>query len=255
MRRTPAKTTRPSPELRTRLEAASLAGSHTYVAELRALMRALHKAVLADLRPFIALYAGRRQDGGISDLATRVGHFIAQVPGKVARFFRKMAATLVQANRAVMSEILGRPPAAPSPGVLEAAERESVRLVKLAAERYGDQIRSTLAAGGTMTPEDLEAALAKRGEVSESQAALIARDQTVKLNAQLTRDAQQAAGYERYWWLTCRDDRVRPTHEANESIIFAWSNPSPITGHPGHDPLCRCNPIPYDGPLAPGERV
>lgn len=245
---------RPSKALRQRLEHAALAGSHRYVAELRALFRALHKAVMADLRPFLSLYSGRRQDG-LSDLTSRIGHFIAQVPGKVAPAFRRMVGALVRANRAVMTELLGRAPAEPTPSVLEDALNESVRLVSKVATAYAEDIRATLERGRGQTQEDLEASLDARGEVWEAHAGFVARDQTLKLNAKLTREAQENAGYEKYWWLTCRDDRVRPTHRTNDGVIFAWSDPSPITGHPGDDPNCRCQPIPYDGPGEPGERA
>ena len=43
---------------------------------------------------------------------------------------------------------------------------------------------------------------------------------------------------------TMKDDRVRDTHVANQGRIFSWDTPSPITGHPGDDPNCRCEPIP-----------
>lgn len=49
-----------------------------------------------------------------------------------------------------------------------------------------------------------------------------------------------------YTWRTAHDERVRPAHAANEGRVFAWSDPPP-TGHPGHDPNCRCTAEPYYG--------
>lgn len=49
-----------------------------------------------------------------------------------------------------------------------------------------------------------------------------------------------------YTWRTMRDDRVRPTHAANEGRVFAWRD-VPVTGHPGHAPNCRCKAEPYYG--------
>lgn len=244
----------PDRALQFELERLALVGSDRYMRELRGLMRSLHRAVLADLRPFFALYSGRRHDGGIGDLASRVGHFVSQVASKVGRFFRRMASAVVAANRTAMGLLLGRPPADPPHSVIAAAQAESERLVARAAYEYADQIRDVLAAGAK-TEEALVTALEARGAASESKAVLIARDQTLKLGHALNRAAQEAAGYTKYYWLTCRDDRVRKTHNNNLWVVFAWSEPSPITGHPGHDPNCRCTPIPYDGPLAPGERV
>lgn len=42
-----------------------------------------------------------------------------------------------------------------------------------------------------------------------------------------------------YIWRTAGDDKVRPSHAANNGKIFAWDNP-PETGHPGAAQHCRC---------------
>jgi len=47
-----------------------------------------------------------------------------------------------------------------------------------------------------------------------------------------------------YIWRTRGDDKVRPSHAANNGRIFAWDNP-PETGHPGEDYGCRCWAEPY----------
>ncbi len=49
-----------------------------------------------------------------------------------------------------------------------------------------------------------------------------------------------------YVWVTAGDDKVRPSHAANDGMIFAWSDP-PSTGHPGEEANCRCSAEPYDG--------
>lgn len=49
----------------------------------------------------------------------------------------------------------------------------------------------------------------------------------------------------RYIWRTQGDDKVRPSHAANEGQIFAWDDPPP-TGNPGEDYNCRCWAEPYD---------
>lgn len=49
-----------------------------------------------------------------------------------------------------------------------------------------------------------------------------------------------------YIWSTQDDDKVRPSHAANEGRIFAWDNP-PATGNPGDEPGCRCMAVPYYG--------
>lgn len=49
-----------------------------------------------------------------------------------------------------------------------------------------------------------------------------------------------------YIWRTQGDDKVRPSHAANEGKIFAWDNP-PATGNPGDEYGCRCTAEPYYG--------
>lgn len=57
-----------------------------------------------------------------------------------------------------------------------------------------------------------------------------------------------------YIWHTAGDDKVRPSHAANEGLVFAWNNPPP-TGNPGDEYGCRCTAEPYysftDKPLEP----
>ena len=47
-----------------------------------------------------------------------------------------------------------------------------------------------------------------------------------------------------YVWRTRGDDKVRPSHAANNGRLFSWANP-PTTGHPGEDYNCRCERVPY----------
>ena len=53
----------------------------------------------------------------------------------------------------------------------------------------------------------------------------------------------KAAGEDRptthYIWRTQGDNKVRPSHRANDGKIFSWDDPPP-TGHPGEDFGCRC---------------
>ena len=91
--------------------------------------------------------------------------------------------------------------------------------------------------------EVLKKQLIERYEVSNSRASLIARDQVLKLNGQITKQRQTAAGITQYRWSTSKDEKVRPEHEALEGEIFSWSNPPP-PGHPGEDFQCRCVAIP-----------
>jgi SPP1 gp7 family putative phage head morphogenesis protein len=65
----------------------------------------------------------------------------------------------------------------------------------------------------------------ERFGITRRRAKLIARDQTSKLNASLTRLRQQELGVEEYIWQTAGDERVRPTHRAHDGKRFFWDNP------------------------------
>jgi SPP1 gp7 family putative phage head morphogenesis protein len=55
---------------------------------------------------------------------------------------------------------------------------------------------------------------------------------------------KQAATSGQYVWRTRDDDKVRPSHRANDGHVFDWSAP-PATGHPGSEYGCRCQAVPY----------
>jgi len=87
---------------------------------------------------------------------------------------------------------------------------------------------------------DIAKTIQKSFGITHRRAKLIARDQTTKLNASLTRLRQQEVGVEEYIWQTAGDERVRPTHRHNDGKKFRWDKPPSITGHPGNDVNCRC---------------
>lgn len=92
--------------------------------------------------------------------------------------------------------------------------------------------------------EDLAKAIEQVGDVTESRAKLIARDQTSKMNGAFNEVRQTSLGIDKYIWQTSGDERVREDHAANDGQVFSWDNP-PATGHPGEDIQCRCVAVPY----------
>ncbi len=102
---------------------------------------------------------------------------------------------------------------------------------------------------GGLRVEELAGQIADRFGVSDSRAALIARDQTLKLNAQVSRSRQVQAGVRQYRWSTSGDELVRDGHAALNGTVHSWDNP-PDTGngegcnHPGMPINCRCVPEP-----------
>ena len=86
--------------------------------------------------------------------------------------------------------------------------------------------------------------LVARGELSlaaaQARMDLIASDQSHKANVAINRARFQAAGASHFWWLTMRDDRVRPKHARKDGHVFPYADPPADTGPPGHEPGCRC---------------
>ncbi len=73
----------------------------------------------------------------------------------------------------------------------------------------------------------------------ENHAALIARDQVSKLNGQLNRARQTAAGITSFVWETREDDRVRPEHRELQGRTFTWDEGAGGV-YPGEPIQCRC---------------
>jgi SPP1 gp7 family putative phage head morphogenesis protein len=92
--------------------------------------------------------------------------------------------------------------------------------------------------------EGLQQAIEDEFGFSARRANLIARDQVLKLNGQLTQTRQVNAGIEEYIWTTSGDERVRDEHKDKEGQTFSWNDPPPDTGHPAEDYQCRCTAFP-----------
>ena len=80
--------------------------------------------------------------------------------------------------------------------------------------------------------------------VERDKAQFWARDQTSKLNADLTQAQQKDAGVEEYIWSDSGDSRVREQHKHLNGKRCRWSDPPVVdlrtgrTGHPGQDFNC-----------------
>ncbi len=106
------------------------------------------------------------------------------------------------------------------------------------AEQIGQIVSDNLVAG--VTAADTAREIAERTGVAESRAKFLARDQTAKLNAQLSQTRMGQAGIDQYEWSTSKDERVRDSHAEKDGQIFFFSDPPADTGNPGEDYNCRC---------------
>ena len=131
---------------------------------------------------------------------------------------------------------------------LEQLTTANVQLIKSIHSQYLDKIQAAVMQAqvkGTLT-KDLAKQIQEIGGVTEKRAKLIARDQSAKINASLTRARHEEMGIKQYIWSTSGDERVRDSHAENDGKIFSYDDP-PATGNPGDQINCRCVAIPYFG--------
>lgn len=219
-----------------------------YVKALRGVMRAIAKAYMAELVPMLGEIAGKTDaHNSLSNSLDLLGVKVqAALPGAMAAPFHKMSVTVNSANAKSQGALLGITPR--DTGVLAHIERardRNIQLVEKAHRAYSESVRDIVGDPNNfgLQVDELKALLLERGDVSESRAELIARDQTLKLNGEITQVRQQAAGVNSYVWSTSLDERVRDEHAELEGEVFSWDSP-PEPGHPGQDFQCRCVAIP-----------
>lgn len=146
---------------------------------------------------------------------------------------------------------------------IDSFRRKNVQLITSVQTDMLDQVSDVVGEAfdaGTRV-EILKKRIQERFDVSDSRAALIARDQVLKLNANITQQRQQDAGVTKYKWSTSRDERVRgnpagkypdttDNHFRLEGTVHSWDEPPIVdtatgrTAHPGEDYQCRCVAIP-----------
>lgn len=120
--------------------------------------------------------------------------------------------------------------------------RQNAALIKDIGEKAARDIERQVidaVAKGTSTKQ-LAKLIKEQQELTTNRAKLIARDQIGKLNGQINKTRQQAAGFDRYQWQTMQDKRVRPEHRELNGTIRKWGEGL----EPGDAIQCRCSAIP-----------
>jgi SPP1 gp7 family putative phage head morphogenesis protein len=135
-------------------------------------------------------------------------------------------------------------------GQLASWRRSNVDLITRMTTDTLDRVQTLLDEYDGMRVEETAAALQSAFDMSAARAELIARDQTLKLNADITQQAHKAVGIEQYRWSTSQDGSVRDGHAALEGQVFNYDDP-PVTdertgdrNNPGEDYQCRCVAVP-----------
>lgn len=220
-----------------------------YAAALRGLVKHMWAVMMAELRPAIREAAGQRADLEVAEprLFSSARLRLFEVVQKQAPALADASAKDVSAKNATeMKRLLGLNPRV-DPGtsiMLDKYRQDNVRLITSIAQDQLARVKKVLDQNQGLRVEELEALLDDQFQIVGNRAELIARDQTLKLNGQLTKIRMQNAGVEEYIWTTSGDERVRETHAAQEGKRFRWDVPPQDTGHPGDDFQCRCTAYP-----------
>jgi SPP1 gp7 family putative phage head morphogenesis protein len=216
------------------------------------------RAYAAALDAYFARVQGRLLSATLSAARAR-GDAADENPGALVHDFGVRVATR---NAREFRRVFGIKPRDVSNKVDQFREKSLAKIRSLEAEQV-QELRGILDEGLTagVHPDALIPEIEERFSVTRSKARTLARDQAVKLNADITRDRQTAAGVDEYVWITSRDERVRGNpsgkypgarnHWRLHGRTFKWSEP-PVTdettghtAHPGEDPgPCRCVAVP-----------
>lgn len=172
---------------------------------------------------------------------------------ELARLARRRGEAISSTNRRAVKNqlraVIGTDPFIAEPWLasqMSAFTSQNVNLIKSVPSRFFTEIESLAFSGFQQGKrwETIADELRERVKVSQSRMDLIARDQTSKLNGQLTMLRQTQIGIEGYTWSTSGDERVRDSHRAKDGKSFKWADPPADTGHPGEDINCRCVALP-----------
>lgn len=144
------------------------------------------------------------------------------------------------------------------------AVRENVDLIKSIQTDLitdiGSKVFGNMLEGGRH--ENLISLIRERGNVTLNRAKFIARDQTAKLNANLTEARSSALGLDVYEWSGTDDERERESHRVLNGKLCKYSDPTVYSddggktwkkrstigafiGNPGEDYQCRCLSMPF----------
>lgn len=232
-----------------------------YRQQLLALVADLERETARTVTPVAIEAAERRmaQDAAPRKVADAIRKAEAKYK-KIETLAEKTATKLVEKNLRVVDERLSNSVRAATgvdlkaqfvttPGLKRAmkkASEENVELITSVPEEYFSKLRKRIgnAFETGMRPETLAKEIERVGEVTESRARLIARDQTAKMNSAFNQERQLSLGIEKYEWQTSGDERVREDHASKDGQTFRWDDPPSDTGHPGEDIQCRCVAVP-----------
>lgn len=246
----------------------------SYNAELQRLVRAIRKDINTQIVPMIIALEPQYisdaafKDGWADQIMTvfvqllnkwRSPSFLAAANQTAEQFVRSVN----QQNRrrfnrntqAVGIDVFGDSPALQD--LLEASALDNARLITTIPDQYLNQVQSIVMTNmrSGLLPRNIIGQLRDQFGITQRRAALIARDQTSKINGEISKSRQESAGFEFFRWQTAEDSRVRDDHDRIEEQdigygvgVYRWDEPPKNDKGqriiPGHEINCRCVAIP-----------
>lgn len=215
---------------------------------------------------------GAREDGPmdwIRSILAKAKQSIFRTIGPLKAQILKIADEVDAQNKNALNrqfrEVIGIDPIKTSTqlATLQDWEARNRGLIKIVANGEVEKLEGrVIQAVRSGTPsKKVKEAVERFGDVSESRATLLARDQIGKLVGQITRERHEDLGVKEYIWRTARDERVvgnpaglypkgsqlHQNHWEREGKKFKYDDP-PEDGNPGEPIQCRC----YAEPVIPG---
>lgn len=207
----------------------------------------------------IVVDSARADDDGVGDLISKTisgihvrldNKHLRDLEQVIRESYNKTSLYNLRQVRKQIKRMLGVDAFPTDPGgsaMLNSFLRDNAALIKSLS---GDYIRSVsgIVHRGVRSgerPESMSEKIRDRYDVTANKAMLIARDQTNKLNGDLTHMRQKSLGIDKYYWRTSLDERVRASHLEKEGKLYSWDEPPEDTGHPGESINCRCTAEPY----------
>lgn len=140
---------------------------------------------------------------------------------------------------------------------MQAAAIQNANLIKSIPERYLNNVANSVLTNMRtgLLPREVAKQIEDEYGVTQRRARFIARDQTAKVNGELTKQRQVDAGYLYFKWMDGDDERVRASHRAIAEAdvgygkgVYRWDDlPTNERGEriqPGSDFNCRCGSRP-----------
>jgi SPP1 gp7 family putative phage head morphogenesis protein len=252
---------RPSapPKGRTRVPQPPTAAEMAYRAAMRKVMRDVAAAVKPEITALADL-VGTRADAKEPSSAVRraLDRLRASVTRAITRsieagIIEDVGAQMNAANVRELSRVTGMDRRVLAPNLpLDEWTRENVELIRSIGTQYLGQVEELVveAVDTGVRHEVLAAQLAERLQVTESRAQLIARDQVLRGNADLSEARMRRVGVTKYIWRATPDDRTRDDHKALDGNTYTFADPPIVDkrsgrrANPGGDIQCRCQAEP-----------